>query len=112
MSRGIRALQGLAKRNHSKLVVVAVVLAIVGLVAAWWWSSGLERRALLEMPAEQRHLLYEDTLRATRAMCRSAESARALADQCDQSAELLLAFPECDGECAAFVRSVRSRAAR
>jgi len=102
----------LVGRYRSRLGVAAVVLAIIGVLVAWFWTSDEERRALQEMPAEQRRALYDDSLKAARAMCRSAESAPPLAQHCRESAELLTAFPECDAECIDFVRRARPQPAR
>jgi hypothetical protein len=105
-------LAGLTTRYRSRIVAAAVVLATVAAFALWMWSSKSERQALLDMPAEERRALYQDTFRAARTMCHSAETAPALKDQCDKSADLLRDFPECDAECVDFVASVRMRPVR
>jgi hypothetical protein len=71
-------------------------------VAAWIWLEGSERRAIRNLPADERAALYERTLANVRTVCASPDLA--LHEYCREQARILLEFPECDEACRDLAR--------
>jgi hypothetical protein len=76
--------------------LLAGVLAIA--TGYWWWSSGGEGREIRDLPAAQRHALYQRTLENLKTICDPAPG-RSVRDFCRNQAGLALQFPECDDDC-------------
>lgn len=70
------------------------------------WNVGAEKRALAEMPAAERRVLYESTLENFQALC--SRPAVAFTSECRARADFLLKFPECGPECQEFARTLRA----
>ena len=84
-----------------------LALLLVGLALGLWWRAGSERRALSEMPAEQRRELYLQTLRSAELLCAPPPSDDALHARCESLTQFLVAFPECDAGCEQLAMSLR-----
>lgn len=70
-------------------------LLAVGVAALWIWTAGETPRALRALPDVQRRPLYERTLQNFQTLCGRYGPAR----ECQQQADFLLDFPECDDAC-------------
>jgi hypothetical protein len=85
-------------------LVCAVILALL----TWWgWEGGAARRVLRRLPEAERSALYERTAKDLQQVCNSPPAA--LQPYCDQQAEFLLSFPECDADCRALAGEQLSR---
>jgi len=69
----------------------------------WWWSATGEGREIRELPAEQRHALYDRTMQNLKTICDPAPG-RSMRDFCRGQAALALQFPECDDACRTTAR--------
>ena len=99
--------------QHWKGLIVALVLALFGaFLASRLLGVGRETSALLRMPSDQRKVLYDQTLRSTQSLCAQAETDGARVDRCVDSAQFLLAFPECDDACRTFASAHRHGSTR
>jgi hypothetical protein len=99
-------------QRRTRLVLAALGLTLTAAMAWWGWNQSAEHRALVDMPAAERRMLYQETRRSTETLCADARSDSALEQRCQESAGFLLLFPECDGECQAFARSLVRQPAR
>jgi hypothetical protein len=84
-------------RRKVLLPIVLVALALIA-VAVWAWDLGAERRAIEQLPPEERHALFERTRANVDTLCRPEAESGGLR-LCREQAKLLLAFPECDEAC-------------
>jgi len=87
------------------LAVLGLLLAAVALGAYLVWSGGSERRALARMPEAERQGLFERTRATLLQDC--AKPPSALQGYCQEQADLLSNFPECDASCQALVAQRR-----
>jgi hypothetical protein len=76
----------------------------MALVAIWVWRGGAERRAVTQMPADQRAEIYSREFENFRALCGDAPRRDVLEKQCRERGEFLLEFPECDEGCERSIR--------
>ncbi len=88
-------------------VWVAVVVAAVAALGLWSWSGSSKRRALESLGADERHSLFLRTEDTVRTVC--ANPPRAMSRYCEDQAEFLLEFPECDKPCGALVHERLAR---
>ena len=85
-----------------------LVCALILLLLAWWgWEQGAPGRALRSLPEGERSALYERTAKNLRQVCNDPPVA--LQFYCNQQAEFLLNFPECDADCRALAGEQLSR---
>ena len=99
---------GVAERKASLVVTIALVMACALCLLLFWWSRAEESRALRSLPDVQRRALYEGTLHTLTTVCDPAKRSEGLERFCDQQADLLVAFQECDPACQDLVGRTRS----
>jgi len=104
--------RSVAARHGQSLTTIALALALVAAVVFLVWRSGSEGRALGRIPVPERRALYEQTFGATESLCDRARSDPALQSRCEDMAEFLESFPECDAACRALARSVTAHPTR
>jgi hypothetical protein len=75
----------------------AIVLVIAGAILLLVHSEGAERRAIRDMPAQQRQALLARTVQNLRSICSPSEDA--MRDFCREQAQLAMEFQECDRPC-------------
>ena len=80
-----------------KLGLFVAILAVLGSAAVWIWQRGAEGRAVQELSAEDRQLVYSRTMENLRLLC--ADGRPSLYAYCRREAEFILNFPECDANC-------------
>jgi hypothetical protein len=84
-------------RSRRYPAYVLAALATLSLVR-WLWSPGGEAGAVRELPATERHALYQRTLLTLQSpSCDPAHSG--LKDYCREQAEFIIKFRECDAAC-------------
>jgi hypothetical protein len=87
---------------------LALLIAMAIALFVWGWVRGSDARVIARLPAEERARLFELTRSKAEAVCAEPR----LEDQCRAEVELLSEFPECSGDCRAFVARHRPRASR
>lgn len=90
---------GLPRESWSRRIrrwVLYIVVAVAA-IAGWSWYQGRQRRAVQHLPVDERQALYQRTLENMK-LCQT-QWERGLKGICEEQAELLQAFPECDEEC-------------
>jgi hypothetical protein len=95
-----------ARHEPLRLVAMFAMGAAALLLAAgaiWLLWLGSEQRALRDLPAAERAVLYRRTLEDLQSVC-AAASAGGLADHCQEQARFILGFPECDPACRRLAR--------
>jgi len=75
----------------------ALALLPLAAMVVWVWSLGAERRGIYSLPADERAVVYADTMQAFDAAC--APPPAGLTNHCRSQASFLLNFPECDNHC-------------
>lgn len=83
------------------LAGLAAVVALAAVLTTWGWLDNAERRAIQRVPPPDRVALFTDAKATMDSLCARAAIDPALRGRCAASAELLLAFPECDPACRA-----------
>jgi hypothetical protein len=107
--REIRYLPGaqrrrvVASRATEWLLPAVAMAAIVAVMITIVVDLAKERRALRELPAEQRSALLSRTVDDLRQLC-GAGRPSGLRDHCRELASFAAQFEECRGECEALVR--------
>lgn len=99
-----------SRRGWAAPVIVLTALAAL-LIIAQLIFSGLERRALGDLPAAERRLLYERTHANLTGLC-TAGYGPSLADFCRAEASVIVALPECDPACKALANPFLPHATR
>jgi hypothetical protein len=89
-----------------------LVLLALGIIAGWLWDRGAEKRALLNLPSDQRRAVYARELENLHALCAGGPTKEAMAGRCQAQGDFLLEFPECDEACRALVDEQRPRATK
>jgi hypothetical protein len=87
----------------SWFLVAALAVAIASALYAVLSGPSSERRAIREMPREERAALLSRTVTELREFCRPGRP-DALADHCRELASFASRFDDCQGECEALVR--------
>jgi hypothetical protein len=82
------------------LVGVAALLALLTLLLLLFRGEGAQRRALGQLPEAERHALYLRTKANLEQVCPAPPEA--LKGYCQQQADFLGQFPECDASCQAL----------
>lgn len=81
---------------------LAGLLILLILFAAWLayftWSRGEKRRAVEELAPAERRIAFQSSLESFKRLCVERHDA-ALETYCQDQAELLEVFPECDATC-------------
>lgn len=78
--------------------IVSVTLAGLLCVGAIVWHHERAKSELMAMPAGERQSLYDRTLATLRTTCARADGEQ-LRGYCQQEAEFVSRFPECDASC-------------
>ncbi|MCU1281485.1 MAG: hypothetical protein JWM53_5031 [bacterium] len=89
------ASHGSAARMLRIGLIALFVLAISGY---WLWQGAAQRRAVLRLPAEQRQRAVSSTLHVLDTLC-AGDIDTALGSYCEDQAQFVLQFPECDRGC-------------
>jgi hypothetical protein len=84
------------RRHIITLILLSICLVGVALFLRWWRAG--QRSALLELPAAERVALYQRTIENLRSVCAPSRPS-GLDSFCDEQAELVLDFDDCDAEC-------------
>jgi hypothetical protein len=88
-----------APPSRRALVGAALIGGTLLVVAGYgWWSSAGQGREIRDLPAGQRHALYQRTMENLKTICDPAPG-RSVRDFCRGQAALVLEFPECDDDC-------------
>jgi hypothetical protein len=98
--------------SRRRLGIAAAALLVIGVIGLWIWRTGAERRAISELPREERAELYVRELASFRALCGAAPRSDALEDECAERADFIVQFPECDGPCLELARAHSERSRR
>jgi len=85
-------------RSSQTLLWISTVLIILGLIALWAKQHESEAFAIRALPRAERVALYQRTLTTLRIACRYAARAP-LRTHCEQQAQFITLFPECDMSC-------------
>ena len=93
------------------LWTVLVLLVIAILFAIPLWSYWRDRQAVRELRPEDRRVLYDHTLQSFRLLCVRHGEPR-FSRYCEQQAEFLVLFPECDRECLDLIAASRPAATK
>ena len=91
------------------LGVLALVLIALSLLLQHWEKK--KQRAVQDLPAAQRQSLYLRTLQNFQTVCTPFPKAE-LKEHCQQDAEFLMLFPECDGACKSLVADLLRKPTR
>jgi hypothetical protein len=100
---GARRRRVVASRATEWLLPAVAMAAIAAVMIAIVVDLAKERRALREMPAEQRSALLSRTVDGLRHFCGERRLA-GLKDHCRDLASFAAEFEECRGECETLVR--------
>lgn len=95
----------LAPEPRKPWVTRAVVLGAIAAVGLglWLWMQGSKDGALRAMSPVQREALFKETWKDYRLRCTGAPEHSDSRAVCQQRAEFLLRFPQCDEACRAQV---------
>ncbi len=85
----------------SSIVIVSLVGALC--FGGILWHHTRAKAELMTMPAQDRYSLYEHTLSALHTACAHADGEQ-LREYCQQQAEFVSRFPECDANCQSVCR--------
>ena len=91
------------------LGVLALVLIALSLLLQHWEKQ--KERAVKDLPAAERQSLYLRTLQNFQTVCTPFPKAE-LKEHCQQDAEFLMLFPECDAACKSRVADLRRKPTR
>lgn len=99
----------MSRAARSGFLALAAAL-VAALLFAYWYSKTADRRAVRELPDEERHALYLHVLDGFERYCWSPVVAPN--GWCREQALFLQQFPECEARCAQIVRRYIIRATR
>jgi len=85
------------KRFVRLLLRVSIGLLAVTAIGMWGWSFSAERRAIYNLPSDERAVVYFDTMRGFEVTCVPPRAQ--LNEYCRSQATFLVNFPECDERC-------------
>lgn len=91
-------------QTHISRWVLVLFIMLAAAVLFWIWSPAPQTRAIRDLPASDRHVLYERTLATLRSPCNPDKGADGLLEYCRQQAEFIVQFPECDAACATLAK--------
>jgi len=82
---------------RQRVLLLGGLLAVV-LLLLLAWALTSEQRAIDNMEPQARAALFQETWQGFQTLCQP-QVASALVSRCQQQAQFLLKFPECDGAC-------------
>jgi hypothetical protein len=88
------------------------LLAVAAVFVFWSWRNTLEQDAIRRLPEPDRRALYQRTLETLTASCERGTRPSGLEAFCQQQAEFILQFPECDTSCQSLARQQRGTPSR
>jgi hypothetical protein len=94
------------------IVATAIALTAATVVLLHRREYQAEHDAVVRMAPENRRAMFDDTRKSAELICAQARAEAGLADRCIETTQFLLAFPECDEACVAFVRLHEREATR
>jgi cytochrome b pre-mRNA-processing protein 3 len=90
---------GTSERRRRGVLWSGALIIGIGLLAVWAWSRGAEQRAIEKLPAEVRHALYSREMENFRTICGQGRRTDDLESRCEQQAQFIVKFSECDDDC-------------
>jgi hypothetical protein len=102
------------QRSRSRRIAAIVALLAALIAGSWLWSPGknAERGAIQQLPAQERHALYDRTLQTLESDCAPAKRPKGLDTYCAEQATFIQQFPECDQVCAAIAQRYQGKPTR
>lgn len=89
---------GIDRSPKVRTLLALLSVLLIGL-SLWMAHAGKQKeRALRDMPVAERQALFHRTIESYRAVCVPAPRIE-LKERCQQDAEFLILFPECDVSC-------------
>ena len=88
------------------------VMVAAGLGLFWTRRQGMERRALFTLSPAERQEIYQREVATFRTLCIIKAGEADWEERCQQRADFLLRFPECDSQCQVMMRGALPAAAR
>ena len=102
-----------ARRGRVAAVAMTMLIAGTSALFVWWTSEQrLQRDAIEQLPAPERRALYDRTLRTLASACGSRPLPEGLQPYCQEQADFILQFAECDEACKRLARPHQSRPMR
>jgi cytochrome b pre-mRNA-processing protein 3 len=101
MARAMQSSKGMGRSEGRlrRLVWGGALLVGIALLAVWAWNRGAEQRALERLPAEVRHAMYSREMENFRTICGQGRRTDELESRCEEQAEFLVKFSDCDADC-------------
>ena len=101
MARAMQPPKGMgwSEGRLRRLLWGGALIVGIALLAIWAWNRGAEQRALERLPAEVRHALYSRELANFRTICGQGRRTDDLEPRCEEQAEYLVKFSDCDADC-------------
>ena len=89
----------------TRRIGVAGLCIVAALLGGLYWNASGQNRAISSLPQVERAELYQRTRANVERVCVSARDP-GLDEFCQEQAELLRKFPECDGACVLLVDAI------
>lgn len=97
--------EGRGQSPTFQTLLAVVALLLIGL-SLWLAHEGKKKeRAIRDLPVADRRALYERTLTNYRTLCAPTMRAE-MKERCQQDAEFLALFPECDASCRELISAL------
>ncbi len=107
------ALHKLKKISTPDTILKCVgILFIISLIILWLWNSSSEYRAIEQLQPQERKALYFRTLENVKEMCTSEKNLTQFEEYCQNQANFLLEFSECEDMCQHLVRPILRKPTR
>jgi cytochrome b pre-mRNA-processing protein 3 len=90
--------------------MLLAAFVMVAVLLLWGWLNNREKRAIAELPGDERRAIYLRELASFTRLC--VDPPAGLRSRCSEKARFLLAFPECDGRCEDLASQLAPRATR
>jgi cytochrome b pre-mRNA-processing protein 3 len=100
-----------SERANDRYAWAGALAVVVGFFTLWFLQTRHEQQVIRELPAAQRHALYERTFETLSTVCVKPGDPM-LQDYCRSQAAFIVRFPECDDACRALVQPHSPRAVR
>lgn len=101
-----------SQRSRRIAVIVGIAAIVIAVLALWLTDRTDERRAIEQLSGQERRALYERTLHTLRSSCDPKTLPEGLDDFCQEQAEFVVQFPECDAVCRSLAKPHQRKATR